>query len=449
MKTGVIALSEKQLNRWLIINKTIDGTMTVAEAASALGLSSRQIQRLKKDVIINGPAALIHKNSLRKPQHAIDDATIQTIVSLKQSPIYEKANFKHFQELLEVHHDIHISYTALRNLLLANGIISPKKRRRFKPHRRRKRKAQVGMLIQVDATSFRWFQQDNSTYTLHGAIDDASGQIVALYLCKNECLLGYFEMLRRCIDNYGIPVSIYADRHTIFRSPKADKVTLEEQLDGVQVNDTQFSRALKELGIELIAARSPQAKGRIERLWGTLQSRLSVELALRGITDLDSANAFLEQYIYSFNSEFAVEPEETESAFRKLSPGRELDYILCVKDKRKLDNGQVFSYHGKSFKVVACAYSDKLPPKAAIEVLSSPRIGVKLQYEGLVYQTVRFAKPARSKTAAAKQAGQAEQEPRQANRPFECKSGQWYNTGAESDREIREMLDEIFTKKFA
>lgn len=157
MKTDVVTLSLKQLNRLDIINKAIAGFMTVSEAASALGISERQVKRLKKDVRQFGPAALVHKNSLRKPACAIPDDTASKIVALKKTKFYEKANFNHFKELLFEHHNIKISYSALYDLLTSNGIKSPKTRRRFKPHRRRKRKKQAGLLLQVDSSPFAWF----------------------------------------------------------------------------------------------------------------------------------------------------------------------------------------------------------------------------------------------------------------------------------------------------
>lgn len=389
MKQDVISLTTKQLNKLDVINRANDNLLTVADAAQALGLSTRQIQRLKKEVRLHGPAAMIHKNSLRKPSHAITEKLASRILSIRAEDPYSISNFMHFRDLLSEHNDIEVSYSALYNLLQKNNIVSPKKRRRYKPHRRRKRRPQAGLLLQVDATPFDWFR-NGQMYSLHGGIDDATGQITGLFLCKNECMLGYFEMLRRTIENFGIPVSLYADRHTIFRSPKADKISLEEQMKGVKAKDTQLGRCLRELNIELIAARSPQAKGRVERLWETLQSRLPVDLSLAGITDIDTANEFLKQYIYKHNSQFAVEPEVSEKAFRNLHASTNLNYILCLKETRILDSGHVFSYGGKSFQMLASNYSDQLSPRCKIQVLISPLLGIKVQWKGIVFDTVRF-----------------------------------------------------------
>jgi len=447
MKQDVISLTTKQLNKLDIINRANDNLLTVADAAQALGLSNRQIQRLKKEVRLHGPAALIHKNSLRKPSHAITDNLASRILSIRAEDPYSSSNFMHFRDLLSEYKNIEVSYSALYNLLRKNSILSPKKRRRYKPHRRRKRRPQAGLLLQVDATPFDWFR-NGKMYSLHGGIDDATGQITGLFLCKNECMLGYFEMLRRTIENFGIPVSLYADRHTIFRSPKADKLSLEEQMKGVKANDTQLGRSLRELNVELIAARSPQAKGRVERLWETLQSRLPVELALAGIQDIDATNEFLQHYIYKYNSQFAVEPELSEKAFRNLSTFTNLDYILCLKETRIIDRGHVFSYGGKNFQMLASNYADQLPPRCKIQVLISPSVGVKVQWKGIIFDTIRFL-------------SQREKQKPICNKPAPSsgetgakyfKYGQSLYKGivvSETQEEILEMLEDLYLRKRA
>ena len=384
-------MSQKQLNRFSVISKTIDGHMTIAEAAISLGISERQIIRLKQGVLAQGAAFLIHKNTGRKPQHALDDKLIADIISLKQSENYKSANFQHFQELLESREKIKISYSALHSLLTQASIKSPKKRRRFKPHRRRKRRAQEGLLIQMDATPFEWFSPSEK-FSLHGAIDDATGKIVGLYMTKNECLHGYWEVMRQCLLNYGIPVSLYTDRHAIFLSTLAGKLSIEEQLAGRVVNDTQFGRAMNELGITLIPARSPQAKGRVERLWETLQSRLPVEFKLAGISTVDQANEFLADYISLFNAKFSVEPENAESAFRSLSPNLKIDSVLCVKLTRSVDAGGVFSFYNRQFKIITSPDLPLLTNKAKVSVLVGPRIGVAVQFKKTIFNVLPYIK---------------------------------------------------------
>jgi len=437
-------MSQKQLGRYVTISRLSEGQITTEEAANYLGLSTRQILRLKKGVREFGAHALIHKNSGRKPHHAICDSLREKIIFLKESHPYANANFQHFQELLAEYEKIKISYSALYALLAKSGIKSPKKRRRFTNHRRRKRKAAEGLLVQLDASPFDWLS-DGNAYHLHGGIDDATGQIVSLYLAESECLEGYFQTMHLLLELFGIPVSIYSDRHTIFFSPKRDKLSLEEQLAGKRVNLTQFGRAMSQLGIHMIGARSPQAKGRIERLWQTLQSRLTVEMKCQGIKTIQEANPFLREYIPKFNTHFAVETEE-ESAFRPVPEGMCIDHILCVIEKRTYDRGGVFSFYHKHFQILENKALPRLAPRGRIEVLVSPRFGLKVSYQGNIYDTAFCAKP------KAKKPIQSMKEKKiwvPDNLHYYKHGHQWLQkTSFEaSDREILKMLEELFLSK--
>ena len=441
-------MSQKEITRYVVISNYIEGDVTRSEAAESLGLSERQITRLKKGVIDEGVAFLKHKNSGRKPAHAIDDETAKKIASLKLTKNYRDANFLHFQELLEEYEGIVISYTPLYNILTGAGIQSPKKRRRRKKHHRRKRRAQEGSLIQIDATPYEWFGGCEK-YALHGAIDDATGEIVGLYMTKNECLHGYLEVSRQMLLKHGIPINIYVDRHTIFRSPKADKLTLEEQLEGKRVKPTQYQRAMEELGVVIIPARSPQAKGRVERLWETIQSRLPVEFKIAGITTVEGANKFLQKYIEKFNKKYAQEPENPESAFRPVPDNINIDNVLCVKQQRKIDNGDVFSFGSRSFKVICENMDVRIPPKTYIDILLSPRFGMKAMYKGQTFDVVAYAKPRRKNNENSKS------KPRKVYTPpddhyFKYGHIIWSKLSfTESNQEILEMLEDVFLKKYA
>src|SRR6056297_1276889 len=439
-------MSQKQLGRYVTISRLSEGQITTEQAANYLGLSTRQILRLKKGVREFGAHALIHKNSGRKPHHAICDSLREKIIFLKGSHPYANANFQHFQELLAEYEKIKISYSALYALLTKSGIKSPKKRRRFTHHRRRKRKTAEGLLVQLDASPFDWLS-DGRVYHLHGGIDDATGQILSLYLAEGECLEGYFQMMHLMLELFGIPVGLYSDRHTIFFSPKKDKLSLEDQLAGKRVNLTQFGRAMNQLGIQMIAARSPQAKGRIERLWQTLQSRLTVELKYHGIKTIQQANPFLREYIPKFNARFALETKE-ESVFRTVPEGMCIDHILCVIEKRTYDRGGVFSFYHKHFQITEDKDLPRLPPRGRIEVLVSPYFGLKASYQGNIYDTAFCAMPKAKK----------------ANKPIKEKKIwvpddlHYYKYGhksmakvsfEESDREILQMLEELFLSKIA
>ena len=439
-------MSQSKLNRHAVIQQVIQGNLSLQEAATALGISRRQVLRLKKGVQQQGAAALIHKNTGRKPAHALNESLAAKIVALKKSALYQQANFLHFQELLLRQEQISISYSALHALLVGAGVNSPKKRRRVKAHRRRKRKAQAGLLIQMDATPFEWFG-GSEKFSLHGAVDDATGAIVGLYLTKNECLHGYFEVMRQLLLNHGIPLSIYADRHAIFLSRNAGKLSLEDQLGGKVVNDTQFGRAMSELGITLIPARSPQAKGRVERLWETLQSRLPVEFALANIATIDQANAFLGSYIALFNQQFSVEPVNPEPAFRTVAQNLDLDAILCVKMNRVLDAGRVFSFYNRHFLLLPHS-SLEVPVKAKIDVLISPRFGIRAKYKEALFQVLPYIKPEKIAVGA---------KPANPRIKWSPPDSHYYKYGhtltmklsfEDNDRDILHMLEDIFLKNY-
>jgi hypothetical protein len=248
-------------------------------------------------------------------------------------------------------------------------------------------------LIQIDASPFNWLR-NGKPCSLHGAIDDATGVAVGLYLCQNECRLGYFEVMRQCILNHGAPLSLYSDRHTIFRSPKADKLTAEELLHGKEEKPTQFGRAMDELGVNIIFARSAQAKGRVERMWETLQSRLPVEFALEGITTIEAVNEYLaDKGAAYFNHRWAVEAEGA-PIYVPLREDVDIDTILCVKEKRATDSAGVFSFGNKTFQVVDAGFPI-IPKGQKIDVLIGLRIGIMASYKGRIFQTIRYLKPNR------------------------------------------------------
>ncbi len=390
-------MTRGEITRLRVINHTIDGILTIRDAADLLNLSERQVIRLKGGVIKEGPAFIIHKNRGRKPSHAITNEMKQTIIKLKQSEEYREANFSHFRELLEIHEGFSLSYPSIHRILTQAGIVSPKKHRKKKVHHRRKRKPQEGMLVQIDASPHPWFFGEES-FSLHGAIDDATGKVLALHFTKNECLRGYFRLMYQVIDAHGIPLCLYCDRHTIFVSPKEDKLSLEEQLEGKRVNLTQFGRAMDELGVSIVKAYSPQAKGRIERLWGTLQSRLPVEFKIHNINNMDAANAFLPKFIDYYNKQFAVSPEDPNSSFRAPSPGLDLGAVLCIKKQRVLDNANTFSYGGRCFRL---RDTDKvsISPRAKITVMDGLQGDIRVFYDGKVYETETLKKRPKAKDA--------------------------------------------------
>ncbi len=375
-------LKQKDLKRATLIEACINGQCTVKQVAIALGLSERRIKQIKKEVRENGVKSIQHGNRGRKPKNTISEETRKRILELRSSYEYEISNFKHFQELLKERENIDISYSALYNILRNAGIKSPKRHRKTKLHHRRKRKECEGMMLQADGTPFDWFG-NGQKYSLHGFVDDATGKITGLYMCKNECLLGYLEVLRQTLENYGIPISLYPDKYSVFFPPKKvnDHITIEEQLDGREKGITQFGRIVEELGIEMFPASSPQAKGRIERLWETLQSRLTTEFRINNIKTIDEANIFLISYIEKYNSKFAIEAISKRSVFLKLPKRYNLDELLCVRFERTIDNAGVFSINNSKFQIV----DNSLSPKTKVQIYISQKIGMRVKSNNKVY----------------------------------------------------------------
>lgn len=372
-------MNEQEKLKAHVIQMCCNGKMTVKEGAMRLKLSERQVKNLKARVRKFGVESILHRNCGRQPTRALSPGKQQEILEIKRKPEYAKVNFYHFCEELGIEFGIKISYSALRNLLIANGIKSPKTRRKRKvKHPRRERKERFGELLQTDATPFDWFGIGEKS-ALHAFIDDATGTLTGLYMCKNECYEGYAQITRQTLQKHGIPLAIYADGLSMFFSN--EKLSIEDELAGKTRKLTQYGEVLSGLGTQLIHARSPQAKGRVERLWETLQSRLPVEFAKRNIKTDEEANAFLLEYIGIFNIRFGVEPTKKESAFIKRPKGLNLDTLLAWKTTRIVDNSGCFSF-GRV--ICKCNIKD-IFPKAKVEILVSVKLGVKVRYQGRLY----------------------------------------------------------------
>lgn len=266
---------------------------------------------------------------------------------------YYGSNNVHFTELLQEHESLEFSVSSVRRILLEHGIKQTKQKRRKKGHQPRIRKPQAGMLWQIDASPYAWLEERGPELMLHGIIDDATGMVVGAVFRPTETREGYFTAMKQAITHYGIPLGLYSDRHTIFRSPK-ETLSIEQELAGKTVPLSQFGKAIAELGITHIKARSPQAKGRIERLWGTFQDRLVIELRLLGVNSMDEANRVLPKLIQKHNDRFAIKPKQAESAYRSLPEGMNLDHVFTVRDYRRLGPGQTISYGGKVYTFEHC-----------------------------------------------------------------------------------------------
>jgi transposase len=367
-------MDEKTLGRLALIQGAVEGKYTAAQVAKRLGLSARRVKQLKRTFREDGVSAVIHGNSNRHPANYTDDKLRGRILSLKKSNNYKDTNFTHFRELLAELEGIEISYTTLSRILKSGGITSKRScRTEGRRYKRRKRKEAFGDMLQGDGSEFDWFGSGRRC-SLHGFIDDATGKITGLYFCLNECLMGYLEILRQTLLKYGIPNEFYLDKASVFfvNNKKPENWTIEEQLAGRPLNKTQFGViANEQLGITMTRAHTPQATGRIEKMWGTLQDRLPTMLRLWGINTMEQANGNVEKIIEYFNSRFAVEPETAEPSFEKLHESIDVDKTLAVRYRRTTDNCGCFSFNNFIFQID----SKKPFAKKEVQFLFSERIG--------------------------------------------------------------------------
>lgn len=333
-----ILMAVRDARRLGPMEDALRGRITNREGAERAGLSPRQFRRLKERVRRLGPAGLLHGNRGRCSGRRVAAEIRERIVFWLRRPEV-RVNDCHIAEKLWEVEGLRASRETVRRVRRALEI-APKRRRRARQHRRRReREARCGAMMLVDGSPFSWLKDGGEVFDLVGAMDDATGQILSLTFRPHEDLHGYGLVLRETFTTQGLPERVYGDRTSVFERNDAHW-TIEEQLQGRQ-HPTHLRQALEELDITYIAALSPQAKGRIERLWQTLQDRLVVELRLRAIPTRDQAGAFLPEFIADFNRRYAVPARETRSAWRRAP--RELDLILSCRYPRTVANDNTVS----------------------------------------------------------------------------------------------------------
>jgi transposase len=318
-------MSRREWKRLDAVEGIGKGRLTSRKAAEVLGLSTRQVRRLRRAVEKLGAAGVMHGNRGRVPSNRVSEELRARIVGLRRKK-YEGFNDQHFTEKLGEVEGVSISRPSVQRLLRGAGIGPPRKRRAPKHRRRRDRKPQQGLMILWDGSRHDWLEGRGPMLCLMGAVDDATGELLAgAHFVEQECAAGYLTVLKAIAEQKGLPWSAYMDQHGSLKR-NDDHWTLAEELRGVQ-DPTQMGRALQALEIEVIYALSPQAKGRVERLWGTLQDRLVSELRLAGASTVEQANAVLTLYGPDHNRRFAICPADAVSAWRKVRRGTDLDRL--------------------------------------------------------------------------------------------------------------------------
>ena len=337
-----VTLNRKEQNRLVVMNQIEGKKLTVDKAATLLELSPRHVWRILTGYRKEGASALAHGNRGRKPVNTIEGGLRRKIVELASGKYYG-FNQQHFTEKLADKEGINLSRSTVRRILLTRGIKSPQKRRAPKHRSRRERYPQEGQLLQTDGSPHDWLEGRGPELCLIGAIDDATNDVPYAYFQEREDTKGYMLMLKDIILKQGIPLALYHDRHSVFEVTRDTEAGLEEQLAGSKPL-TQMGRLLRELGINSIAANSPQAKGRVERLWKTFQDRLTSELRLAGAKDRETANRILKSFLPEYNRRFKVSPRETGSAYRKPEADFKPDEYFCYKYPRTVGADNVVRF---------------------------------------------------------------------------------------------------------
>ena len=367
-----VTLNPKEQARISVLNSVLEYQVPITQAAEVLGVSPRHARRMLAAYRDRGAAALAHGNRGRRPHNATLPAEAAAVVQLATER-YEGANHTHLTELLSEREGIDLSRPTVRRILTRAGIGSPRSRRSPQHRFRRQRMPQAGMLVQLDGSHHAWLEDRGPKFALLLAVDDATSAVVNAVFCVSETTAGYFTLLEGLIEGWGIPLAVYSDRHAVFKHNARKPETAAEA--------TQFTRSLQELGIRQIFARSPQAKGRVERAAGTFQDRLVTELRLADARTIDQATAVLRDFLPRYNARFAVRPDHPEPAYRPADHDLRLPEVLCFKDTRKVSRDNTVKYNWRVLQLLPDAERASYAG-LRVEVLERPDGELIVRYEG-------------------------------------------------------------------
>ena len=358
--------------RRYVIDRVIAGDLQTSRAAEILGISERHAWRLLAAYRARGAAALEHGNRGRRPYNALPDEVASTVVRLATTR-YPGANHTHLAELLWEHEGLDLSSRTVHRILTRAGVPSPRRRRPPEHRVRRERAPREGMLLQVDGSHHAWLEERGPRFALLLAVDDATGSAVHALFRPSEDARGYFLLLEEIIRCHGIPLAVYSDRHGVFKaSPDGRR--------GLKVS-TQFARAMRELGITQIFARSPQAKGRVERAAGTFQDRLVTELRHAGASTIPEAQAVLEGFLPRFDARFRVPAALPGVAYRPLDPALSLASILSFRHPRTVARDNTVKYRWRTLQLLPGSERTSYAG-TRVEVVERPDGELSVQHQG-------------------------------------------------------------------
>jgi transposase len=384
----ILTMSQKELSRLHVIRKAIDKRIKQREAAEWLELSQRQVRRIIRRVREAGDKGIVHQSRGKASHHATTASLKKKILGLCQGR-YSGFNPTFASEKLFERDKIRISRETLRQWFIAEGVSYEK--RRARPHRQwRERKHHCGEMVQMDGSHHDWLEGRGPEGVLLGYVDDATSRVYARFY-GYEGTIPAMDSFKRYILKYGIPASVYLDRHAAYKSK--GKPTLEDELAGREPM-SQFERSLEELGVRLIHARSAPAKGRIERLFKTFQDRLIKEMRLRNIKSIPEANRFLGGYLSVFNKRFSVTPLKNEDLHRPLPEGIDLGRIFSVRTPHTLRNDFTVAHEGRLYQIEDTIRADKVTAEERLNgTLLLTHKGRPLRYRQITQRPVKEKEP--------------------------------------------------------
>ena len=335
-------MSDKEIKRVQSMTQLEQRQLTQGNAAAQLGISVRQIKRLWRAYQEQGAAGLVNKSRGKASHNQLRDEVKRQALNLILERYRDFGPTLATEKLVEMH-GIKISDESVRKMMMAEGLWKHRRKRKLRVFQMRERRACFGELVQIDGSDYDWFEGRSPRCTLLVFVDDATGKLVELQFVPHESFFGYCEAARHYFEGYGKPGAFYSDKHGIFHlnNPKLTPG------DGL----TDFGRAMQELGIQIICANTPQAKGRVERANQTLQDRLTKELRLRGISTPEQANRWLPEFMQNYNRRFATAPRSELNFHTPLAPSDNLDLILCRKATRTLSKNLTLQYHKTIFQI--------------------------------------------------------------------------------------------------
>jgi transposase len=335
-------MSEKEIKKTEIMSQLAEKQITQRMAAEHLGISVRQVKRLWNKYQKHGAEGLINQSRGKPSHHQLDEEVKKKVVDLILERYRDFGPTLATEKLLEVH-GINISDESVRKIMIAEGLWKHRRKRKLRVFQMRERRACFGELVQIDGSDYHWFEERGPRCTLLVFVDDATGRLVELWFVPHESFFGYCEASRHYFERYGKPGAFYSDKHGIFHINHPNVTSG----DGM----TDFGRAMNDLGIEIICANTPQAKGRVERANKTLQDRLTKELRLHNISTPEEANLWLPEFMEDYNNRFATTPRSDLDFHTPLTDSDNLDHILCRKETRTLSKNLTFQYHKTIYQI--------------------------------------------------------------------------------------------------